>query len=238
MRTAFFTALALGGLVANTIASPVEAPAVQQSDLNITLEFQGYGDGDYNSQGNILELLLEEIEEHADIIDADQGKPFGMNTESILGEVSGKPGWGGALKLIRKIAPQLGAVAELLNGLDIVGKQKSPYVVAQDDVTGLEHMVVADVEVEEMAGGYGSGRKPQCNKLCVFDLCTKILLQVYGILFGVVSKCGLGFSFQYLSPIVLKLVKKLTMLDMVVGGVSEACQPLIGKILGTIRLAH
>lgn len=47
-----------------------------------------------------------------------------------------------------------------------------------------------------------------------------------------------GFSFQYLSPMVLKLVKKLTMLDMVVGGLLDVCQPLLSKILGMISLSN
>ncbi|KAK7955181.1 hypothetical protein PG988_015875 [Apiospora saccharicola] len=229
MHAAFFTALALGGLVTNTIASPIEAAELSPEPYqNITTsEVQGYGGGDYSAQGKILELLLDEIIDHADIID------------SILGGGSKNPKWGESLKLIRMIAPQLGAVAGLLNGLEIIGKKKSPYVVAQDDVTGLEYMVEADFEVAvavdvDVAGG---GRS-ECNKLCVFDLISKILMQVYGIAFSVVKSCGLGFSFQYLSPIVLKLVKKLTMLDMVVGGVLEVSEPLISKILGMIRLSH
>ncbi|KAK7910666.1 hypothetical protein PG985_013147 [Apiospora marii] len=223
MRIAVFTAFALGGLVANTLASPIEIPAVPQPDAEMPSEVEGFGGGDYNAQGNILAVLLGKLAEHADIID------------SILGQSSKKPGWGEALKLVRLVAPQLGDVAKLLGGLDIIGKKKSSYVHVDDDDVVFETEAEA-AEIEMADGIYGGGGKPKCNKLCVFDLCTKVLMQVYGIAFSVVSKCGLGFTFQYLSPIVLKLVKKFTMLDMVVGGVLEVCQPLLSKVLHMIRL--
>lgn len=73
-------------------------------------------------------------------------------------------------------------MVKLLGDLDIVGKKKSPYIAGRDE---------AEVG-GEVVDGYGSKDKPECNKLCVFDLTSKILLQVYGIAFSVVSKCGLG----------------------------------------------
>lgn len=68
MRIAFLSAFALGGLVANTLASPIEAPAVPQSSPEIPAEVEGFGGGDYRAQGRALLVLLGKVAENADVI--------------------------------------------------------------------------------------------------------------------------------------------------------------------------
>ncbi|KAK6855624.1 hypothetical protein PG995_007775 [Apiospora arundinis] len=87
--------------------------------------------------------------------------------------------------------------------------------------------------------GYGRGPKggDKCNKLCIFDLVGKIVLQCHGVIFSTVSKCGLGFAFQYMVPLILTLIKSMTSLDRIVPGCLALAQGMLNQILGKCGFA-
>ncbi|KAK8066854.1 hypothetical protein PG997_013601 [Apiospora hydei] len=98
MRTAVFAALAFGGLVATSIASPIEA-SVPEPEPEPQVETQRYND-DYGYQGGALERHPGQRRQRR------------------------RPGR--ALGVVGQIAPQLGAVTSLLDNIPIFGKGK-PY---------------------------------------------------------------------------------------------------------------
>ncbi|KAK8017816.1 hypothetical protein PG993_014142 [Apiospora rasikravindrae] len=210
MRTTFFTALAFGGLVATSVASPIASP-VEPVAPEVETQGQVYDD-DYGYQGGVLESVLEQISNHVSLVTPPAA--------SILDGVTGVASPTEALGLVGQIAPQLGAVTSLLDNIPVFGKIK--YGQYARDVDGVE------------AGpGYGKDKKPgykqQCSKLCIFDLVGKLVLQVHELVTQCVNKVGL-VPF----PLALTLIKTLSSFDMVIGGVLEPVQGLVNQMLGKL----
>ncbi|KAK6835068.1 hypothetical protein PG987_009762 [Apiospora arundinis] len=175
MRASFVSALVFTALVGSAIANPVEASTKlekpeEPNPVGYDDSFDDYAD--YSYQGSILKQALGQISGHIQIVN--------NYLETIKEPLSP----GDKLALVGQIVPPLTSLTGVLDNLPIVG-------------TGNPYLQASALEALE-AKGYGRGPKggDKCNKLCIFDLVGKIVLQCHGVIFSTVSKCGLDHSAQ------------------------------------------
>ncbi|KAK8030392.1 hypothetical protein PG990_000126 [Apiospora arundinis] len=216
MRASFVSALVFTGLVGSAIANPVEASTKlekpeEPNPVGYDDSFDDYAD--YSYQGSILKQALSQISGHIQIVN------------NYLETMKEPLSPGDKLALVGQIVPPLTSVTGVLDNLPIVG-------------TGNPYVQASALEALE-AKGYGRGPKggDKCNKLCIFDLVGKIVLQCHGVIFSTVSKCGLGFAFQYMVPLILTLIKSMTSLDRIVPGCLAPAQGMLNQILGKCGFA-